>query len=191
MKTLFGIQAEYLEALDMLEENGGELTDEINERLNINKNELEDKFKAYHHVITMKEGEMSTIDAEIERLKALRSTKATTVERLKEMLLNAVILYGDEGKSGNHTLEFDTLKVHTRKSTRIEADLEKLEERFISAVLPKITLEQARGIAAQLGISYEDLKLAADKTAIKTEMGLGEIVEGAESVTEEKTIIFK
>ena len=70
--SLFNISAEYLELIENIEANGGEVTEEQIEALAINKSELNQKSIAYLEVIQDRESFISRIDEEVKRLNALK-----------------------------------------------------------------------------------------------------------------------
>jgi len=78
-----------------IEEADGEITEEQNELLVINENQLQGKTIAYLEVIKSKEAFNSNIDAEIKRLQAMKKANTNLVDRLNNSLLDAVKLYGD------------------------------------------------------------------------------------------------
>lgn len=100
-KNLFDIASEYLNIIEELEENGGEVTESIENRLNINQNEMEEKLEAYRYVKASMEGEIQTLQDEIDRLQSKINTKNRVIEVLKDRLLYAVRLYGSPTKTGS------------------------------------------------------------------------------------------
>ena len=74
VKSIFEINTDYIELADLLDELGGELTPEIEERLKINREELEAKVKAYVHLIRVRESNITAVDNEIARLSLLKQT---------------------------------------------------------------------------------------------------------------------
>ena len=99
-RNLFDIQSEYLEYLEELEEyllenDTDEIPEHIQERLEINKNELEDKLSNYRLWLKQLEGEEEILKAEEEILKAKRKTKEKTVARIKGIMAEAVKMYGE------------------------------------------------------------------------------------------------
>ena len=112
--TLYNIEQEYLTLISEIESLDGELTPEIEDQLNINKEQLESKSVAYLQVISTKEGVNSAIDIEIKRLQALKKRNNGLVDNLKSRLLTAVTLFG------NFEIGFN--KFGTRKSSSVAVD---------------------------------------------------------------------
>lgn len=115
MKSLFEITQEVIELASLLEE--GEITPELEERLSIRKEELEEKAINYGKVIKSIDADVKTIDNELARLSALKESKVKTIDRIKESLSNAMKLF--------HVAKIETplIKISFRKSESVEIDL--------------------------------------------------------------------
>lgn len=150
--SLYNIQTEFLQLTDALIENGGELTPEIEEALQLNKDNLETKGSNYGLVVRQLEAENDVINAEIARLTNLKKSRANTVDRLKQSLSTAMEVYGFE------EIKTPILKISFRKSESVEiADETKVEAKYM---VSKTTT-------------------SPDKTAIKEAIKAGEVVSGA------------
>ena len=134
MSNIFNIKQELLAIFDELEENEGELTPELEEQLNISKEEFRDKIKSYSNVVKMLENDIVGIKAENARLNDLQKSKEKTIERLKKIMIDAVDLFGDTTKSGGKYLDFGTGKVSIRNTQVVEVE-EDVTNRFVSRVL--------------------------------------------------------
>jgi hypothetical protein len=150
MNSLFNITARAKELALALEE--GELTPDLENELVINQNELQIKAENYAYAIKSLEGDVSIIDEEIKRLRALKEAKTNAIERMKEAVVNAFQIYGiTEVKS-------PTLKLSLRRSEAVEViNQDQLPECFVKA---KTTY-------------------TPDKVAIKDAIKSGLTVEGA------------
>jgi hypothetical protein len=78
--------------------------------------------------------EAESCKKEEQRLAVLRKTKENNAERLKGVMLDAVIAYGDLGKSGNKVINLVDSKLYTKNSKCVEID-ENLNQIFIDLVL--------------------------------------------------------
>lgn len=146
--TLYDIKKEYLELINQVEELEGEITPEIEERLTINQNELQNKAIAYHSVILSKDAFNMQIDNEIKRLQALKKRNNTLIDNLKNRLVGAIQTFGE------FTIGTNTFGL--RKSERVEVeDVNQLPKEYKTI---KVT-EQA------------------DKVAIKKDLKLGKQIE--------------
>ena len=148
-KNLYQIETEYMELMNTIQENFGEITPELEEALIINKSELNQKSVAYTEIIKSKESFNTRIDDEIKRLQQLKKQNNGLVLKLKESLLNAVNLFGD--------FEVGFLKFGTRKSSSVEVD-------FVNE-LPK-------------EYKVVKVTESADKIAIKKALINGEVIPG-------------
>lgn len=151
MITLFDITSEYKRIAEELIESGGEVSPELEERLQLTQNNLQEKAVNYSYIIKQSEYEVDIIDAEIERLMKMKKSRQKAVENLKERLSDAMQHFGiDEIKS-------PTMKLSFRKSETIEITDEKL-------IPVKFLIEQPAKVS---------------KSAIKDAIKSGESVNGA------------
>ena len=107
-----------MELASLLEE--GEITPELEERLLISKEELEEKAINYGKVIKSINADVKTIDNELARLSALKESKVKTIDRLKESLANAMKLFHVD------KIETPLMKISFRKSEVLEIENESL-----------------------------------------------------------------
>jgi hypothetical protein len=148
--NLFNIKQEYINLVNTIIDNNGELSPELSQALAINETELKEKAINYGYVIRSFEYENDIIDAEIKRLKALKEQKEKAIQKLKDAVSDAMNLYSIE------KVESPALKLSFRKSESVEIS-ENLDKRFM---IEKVTLQP-------------------DKVAIKEAIKKGEQVEGA------------
>lgn len=153
-KSLYKINAEYMELFGRIEMAEGVLTPELEEALVINKSELEVKSIAYVEVIKQRESLNDRIDEEIKRLQAMKKSNDTLVSKLKSNLLQAVSIFGN--------YEAGFVKIGTRKSKQVVIDYDVND-------LPK---------------QYKTVKVTetADKVAIKKAIESGQTVYGCRLV---------
>lgn len=134
MSNIFNIKQELLSIFDELEENGGELTPELEEQLNITQEEFRDKIKSYSNAVKMLENDIIDIKTEKARLNDLQKSKEKTIERLKKIMIDAVELFGDTTKSGSKYLDYGTGKVSIRNTQVVEVE-EDITDRFVNRFL--------------------------------------------------------
>lgn len=92
--SLFQISQELLDIFDVLEENEGELTPELEKRLAIGEEQLNDKAVSYRKAITYVGGQSKLIKEEINRLRAMQKKFDKSSETLQSSLLQSVLLFG-------------------------------------------------------------------------------------------------
>ena len=113
-KSLYNINLDQLILINEIENQDGEITPEIEEKLTIVKSELNHKSVAYLSVVRNKEAENIILKEEIKRLQGLVKRNDNLVGLLKNNLLNAVKVFG------NFEVGFN--KFGTRKSSTIQVD---------------------------------------------------------------------
>ena len=138
--NLYEITAEQKALINKIELLEGEITEEIENALIINENQLQSKSVAYLAVIKNKENFNSLVDEEIKRLQAIKKTNTNLVNRLKDNLLNAINLFGD--------FQVGTNKFGIRKSSTLEVeDTNSLPEKYkvikVSETADKMALKSA------------------------------------------------
>lgn len=153
--TLYGITAELNAILAEIEDNGGEITPEIENALAINESDFVAKSEDYGHAILNLKAMAAAAKAEKERLAYLQKFYENTQKRLTDALSNAMQVFGQD------KVENATMRLSLRHSTATEVD----------------DLDQVPA-------EYKTTKVevVADKTAIKKAIQSGEEVPGAHLV---------
>lgn len=128
MANIYNISQELNDIIFEIENNGGEITPELEEALIMKEEELKDKVKAYTQVISSIESDITAIKEEKSRLNDLQKSKERTIESLKKVLLMVINQFGDTTKSGSKFIDFGTGKVSTRKTEVVVIDDDKVEE---------------------------------------------------------------
>ena len=117
--NIFQIQNDLLELFNDIEEAGGEITPEQEEKLNITQELFSNKVKDYTNVIKIYKGELNTIKDEVNRLQELYKNKEKIIERLEKIILAAIEKFGSEKSNGVKYLDYGTGIVSTRTSTKV------------------------------------------------------------------------
>lgn len=135
--SLYTIEEELLSIFAAIEENEGEITEELATQLNFTQENLKEKLGNYVRAIRSWEAEAEIAKAEIKKLAANATVKSNRVERLKKAMLGAVQLFGMDGKSGNKVIDLPTYKLFTKGSKATVVDDKRINiligefERFI------------------------------------------------------------
>jgi hypothetical protein len=145
MATLWQLTQEELSFISLMEENGGEVNDEIIEELAIRKENFKYKAEAYAKFILKLESEADQAAAEIKRIQALKKAKENTVARLRESLLAALMVFTEEDAKGIRRYETPLAKLSTRKSQAVEV----LDEQLIPADFWVIKKEVSKSTISQ------------------------------------------
>ena len=124
--NIWQIQQDLLAIFDELEENGGELTEELEKQLAISQEDFRSKVESYTNVIKSVKADIAAIDQESKRLAELKKSKTAMVDRLSKVIIEAVDKFGDTSKSGSKFFDYGTGKVSIRNSVKCETDDEKL-----------------------------------------------------------------
>ena len=98
--NLWEITQEFLALASIIEEAGGEATDEIMEELAISRENFAHKAEGYAKLILKWDAEIEAAAAEIKRIQAIKKTKENSVGRLKETLKAALLIFGQEDAKG-------------------------------------------------------------------------------------------
>jgi len=144
-KSLYQISQELDSIFTAIEDNGGEITEELAKELEINESNLKDKIDAYCQAIAMYNSSITCCKDEKNRINNIQNTKKNIVEKLKSTLLETVNKYGYEGKSNNKIIDLDTHKLYT-KNTYTFAEDNNRTELLIKTVLSYIEELAANGI---------------------------------------------
>lgn len=119
-QSIFNIEAD-LEAIFMeLEDNGGELTPEIEEKLKITQENFENKVSKYVKAIRYYEDNVSILKGRKKGIDDLLKVRENRAKRLRAVITDAVSRYGIKGKSGNRVLELWDAKLFTRNTEAVE-----------------------------------------------------------------------
>ncbi len=145
--NIWQLTIEEMNFISMMEENGGEVTDEIMEDLAIRRENFQHKAEAYSKFILKLESEADQAAAEIKRIQAIKKTKENTATRLRETLRDALMVFGNENpKTGNKAFETALFKLSLRKSQSVEITNEnEVPDEFwaIKKEISKSTISQA------------------------------------------------
>ena len=137
MANIYNIQQSLFSIFDELEENGGELTPELEEQLNITQEQFKSKIKDYSNVIKMLETDVAAIKEEKARLSDFQKSKEKAIERLKKIMVEAIENFGDTTKSGGKYVDYGTGKVSVRNSQVVEVEEDSVN-RFVNRLITSL-----------------------------------------------------
>ena len=123
--SYFNVKEAYYALFSELEENCGELTDDLDARIKELDIKLEDKMHSIFFIKKEKENDILMLKDEITRLGTKVKSIDTVIKKVKEIGLDAVLEFGANGKSGNKTLKYPDLSIWTvnRESLVVPEDL--------------------------------------------------------------------
>lgn len=152
--NIFQIGSEYQNIIALIEQNNGDLNEDLHEAYINSREELNNKAKAYIYVIRNKENHIDNINAEIERLREMKWQTEREIDRIKNYLSLAVDQFGN--------FETGLYKISNRISKSVEVT--------DCNLLPKEYLK-------------EKIEINPDKSAIKKAIESGADIPGALLVT--------
>lgn len=120
--NIYQIKQEFINIFDELEENGGELTDELAEKLAITQDEFKEKAKSYANAIKLFEQDIESIKIEQKRLKDFAAKKQKIIDKLTNVLIASIEEFGDTKPSGVKYVDYGTGEISIRKSTAVNVD---------------------------------------------------------------------
>lgn len=126
-KSIFDIDRELYTLYEEIEEAGGEITPEMEKKLELNGQEMTNKVKSITNYINKLKADLLAIKSETDRLAKLKKSKDNTITGLTNIVLFAIRNYGTEDKKGKKWIDWGTGKVGVRKSTTVELDDKKIE----------------------------------------------------------------
>ena len=155
--NIWQIQQDLLSIFDELEENGGELTEELEQQLAISQEDFRSKVESYTNVIKSIKADVAAIDQESKRLANLKKSKTALIDRLSKVIIDAVDKFGETTKSGGKFFDYGTGKVSVRNTQKVELDDSKIEA--ISKEFSKaISFESFMGNASNReSFTFEDI----------------------------------
>ena len=138
MSNIFELKQTLLSIFDIIEENEGEITPEIEEQLTITRESFNDKIESYTNVIKLLTKDIELIKEEKTRLNDLQKSKEKTIDRLKSIMVDAIEEFGSTNKNGTKFLDYGRGKVSIRTTQSVEID-EDSTSRFINRFIDCLT----------------------------------------------------
>lgn len=118
MASLYQIQEDILRIFNEVENSEGEITDEQYDALCIKQEELKTKLDAYVKAIKSWEVDEKALKEEKQKLNARQNVYKNRVQRLKQAALQAVLDFGEHGKT-NMFIELQSCRLFSRSSESI------------------------------------------------------------------------
>ena len=173
--NLYQLTAEQARIEALLEENGGEITPEIEEALTLTAEALPRKVDGYGVLLRQFAAAEAACDAEIKRLQALKKTAQNAQRGMKDRILDAMQNFGFDKLAGEIT------KFSTRRSSAVEID----EEELLAPFAGKIA-DFAAGLPEWL-----TLETKVSKTAISNGYKANGLTPAGAHIVENVSIIVK
>lgn len=154
MSSLYNISEDILRIFDEVESNDGEITDEQYDALCIKQEELKTKLDAYVKAIKSWEIDEKALKDEKKRFNDRQNVFKNRIERLKKAALDAVLTFGEHGKS-NMFIELPTCRLFSRSSQSIEVDENRIRifmeefERYVRELVDAEVLYSGKDVDLQ------------------------------------------
>jgi len=126
-KNIYEIADDYIAVIAEIENNEGELTEDMEKRLQIAEDELEEKLRAYRSVIKQNESFVDYNKDEIKRLRDRNKSFDNTKERLCKYIIPALHMFGKQTASGNFSVKYPDFSVSTRLSESVSLNPDKVQ----------------------------------------------------------------
>lgn len=127
MASLYNIQQDLLEIFNAIEENGGEVTDEQLEQLEITQEEFRSKIRNYVQVVKEYNNNIDFCKQEKKAIDDRAKVYSNRVDRLKSIMLSAVKQFGDRNKKGVCFVELPDCRISTRASQQVVIDEDRVK----------------------------------------------------------------
>lgn len=121
MGNLYDISYDILRIFDAVESAEGEITDKQYAELCIKQDELKQKLDAYVKAVKEFQANADFCKNEKKSINDRQNVYKNRIEKLKSAMLDAVIAFGEEGKT-NKFIELPNCRIFTKTSKSIEAD---------------------------------------------------------------------
>lgn len=172
-KNIFEIAAEYNKIIGILYENGGEITPELEEALNLSELELDKKLQSYNYLIKNTEAQINVIKEEKKRLDAMIKSNENLIEKTKGRVIETVDIYGELTSTGkSKQIKLDTMSATIVDKTVYEVKDDFNDDRFMKfefKKLPSNIFNQIKNTLDKNNIKYED-NATIDKAGINSFM---------------------
>lgn len=176
--NIFQIESEYLQIIDAIEANDGEITPELEELLTINEENRDRKMEAYINVIRQKQADIELAKDEIDRLRKLSESNDKAINRLKQVLLKALETFDLRNKTGNLSHRLPNGLIYTRTTEAVELKVETLTydeaelypdvvNFVINQKLSKEQFDIVKEALEKVDIDYVNYNIVPSKTAFK------------------------
>lgn len=118
--NIYQIEEDLLSIFDEIEELGGELTPELEEKLAITQEQFNDKIESYTNYIKSLKTDMDAIKVEQKRLKDVYERKEKTLNKINETVVKAIEEFGETKKTGVKYIDFGTGYVSIRTTIAVD-----------------------------------------------------------------------
>lgn len=126
-KTIFQINDDFAKLFTELEENGGELTEELEKQLQETSEQMTNKVRNCCAFIQSMKNDIAAIKVEKDRLNALQKSKESAIAAITNLVLWAIHEHGTADKKGKKWIDWGTGKVSARISHAVNVNAYAIE----------------------------------------------------------------
>lgn len=166
--NIYNLSKEFLDIFDELEENGGELTEELEEKLNVTQESFRTSVRNLSSVVKQLDCECDAIKVEQKRLKELYDRKQKVIERIKKILLDAINNFGDVKKTDVKYVAWETGECSIRKSQSVEIN---------ESLVKEVELQLKQEATYNKEINQLDVCENIDLSTLVTDYNMGNDIE--------------
>lgn len=133
MSSIYNIEWKYLQLVELLEENGGELTEEIELELQALEENRDELIESMCKSIANKSRDVASIDSEIERLSELKQNNVKSIDATKKGIIKILKLFGMRSankKSKGYAFKTALFSGFTRSFESVIVDDVAIESQF-------------------------------------------------------------
>lgn len=172
MANLYELQGTMYQIEQALEENGGELTDELAELLTDTEVSIKQKADGYRAIMAKFNDKVDAVDKEIKRLQDIKKTAKNAEKRMKEYILGVMGIFGLKKIEG----ELCSMTRTTSKALDVN------EEMLLAVHKDKIAELQS------LLPEYLTVEIKVSKTAIKNKFKDSDILPAGCAYVENESL---
>ena len=155
-QSIFRIDEEYEQLLNLIDEQDGEITEVQEEQLKELGNSIETKARNFAYIVNRELANQEIIDNEIKRLQSIKKSSERKVTYIKGIVSWLLHKYGNLNKSGNLVLDLVDVKLSTRNTEVVRFSDEQVSQLFDNTILGQVSqdkLEDAKDyFSAELSV---------------------------------------
>ena len=180
---LQNVGREYLDVLKELEENDGEFTEEIVERLAVNEDDFANKINTFNAIIEDLDSQIDKGKLYIKSITSKNKTKEKTIEYLKNVLQTTLFKFGDQNKTSkgdiSYIKEFDNFKIQASPSRSVSINEYLKPNDSYGVFKTSISVDSKKAEELIKTIPNIKFEFAPDKNILKKKLEADEVIDGA------------
>lgn len=168
MANLFQISQDLEAIFNEIEDNGGEITPELEAQLALTEDNFKDKIGNYVKAINRLNNDITECKNEVARIKNFSESKNKHKERLNKILIDAVDHFGSINAKGIKCIDLQTTKLQLRNSAACELN-DTLIQTIVNTIIKYLTWLYDTNQLGVVEMTMEDIVEYVNKTIIESE----------------------